>query len=98
MSDLILNAGVARIDITPPVGFRMQGAMRRIEPSEGIESPLLATVLVLADEKTKIVIFDCDLIGFDLPLAEKIRKAAGEHVGTPASHVLVGCTHTHNGP
>jgi Neutral/alkaline non-lysosomal ceramidase, N-terminal len=98
MSELTLTAGAARVDITPPVGFRMQGAMRRIEPSEGIESHLLATALVLADEKTKVVIFDCDLIGFDLPLAEKIRKAVGEHVGTPASHVLVGCTHTHNGP
>ena len=69
MNSLTLKAAVARIDITPPVGFRMQGAMRRIEPSVGIESPLLATVLILADEKTKVVIFDCDLIGFDLPLA-----------------------------
>ena len=54
MNSLTLKAAVARIDITPPVGFRMQGAMRRIEPSVGIESPLLATVLILADEKTKV--------------------------------------------
>ena len=98
MANLTLTAGVARIDITPPVGFRMQGAMRRIEGSAGIESPLLATALVLADEQTKVVIIDCDLIGFDLPLAEKIRQAIGERVGTPSSHVTVGCTHTHNGP
>ena len=53
MPELVLSAGVARIDITPPVGFRMQGAIRRIEPSIGIESPLLATALVLADQNTK---------------------------------------------
>ena len=93
-----LKAGVARIDITPPVGFRMQGAMRRIEPSVGIESPLMATALVLADEKIKVVIFDCDLIGFDLPLAKEIRETVGRRVGTSPSHVIVGCTHTHNGP
>ena len=75
MSDLHLTAGVARIDITPPVGFRMEGAMRRVDPSVGVESPLLATALVLADEQTKVVVIDCDLIGFDMPLAAEIRKA-----------------------
>lgn len=98
MSNTVLKAGVARIEITPPVGFRMQGAMRRIEPSEGIESPLLATSLVLGEDENKVVIFDCDLIGFDLPLAEEIRLAVAKRVGTPSDHVIVGCTHTHNGP
>ena len=98
MKDLNLTAGVARIDITPPVGFRLQGIMRRIEPSTGVESPLLATALVLADERTKIVILDCDLLGFDLPLAAKIRKRIADRVGTTPSRVAVGCTHTHNGP
>ena len=72
--------------------------MRRVDPSEGIESPLLATVLVLADEQTKIVIIDCDLIGFDSPLAGEIRSAIADRVGTPVSQVTVGCTHTHNRP
>lgn len=93
-----LTAGVARADITPPLGFRMQGVMRRIEGAVGIESPLMARALVLADEQTKVVIIDCDLIGFDLPLAGEIRQAIGRRVGTTASRVLVGCTHTHNGP
>ena len=98
MGELTLTAGVARTDITPPVGFRMQGLIRRIDPSVGVESPLLATVLVLADEETKVVIIDCDLIGLDLPLANEVRGTVGERVGTPAGHVTVGCTHTHNGP
>lgn len=37
-----LTVGVARTDITPPPGFRMQGAMRRTKGASGIESPLLA--------------------------------------------------------
>ena len=98
MSDLHLTAGVARIDITPPVGFRMEGAMRRMDPSVGVESPLLATALVLADEGTKIVLIDCDLIGFDMPLAAEIRRAIADRVGTSTGRVVVGCTHTHNGP
>ena len=98
MSNHTLTAGVARVDITPPVGFRLQGAMRRIEGATGIESRLLATALVLADEDTKVVILDCDLIGFDRPLAERIRQVVGQRVGAPSGNVLVGCTHTHNGP
>ena len=98
MGDSTLTAGVARVDITPPVGFRMQGAMRRTEGSVGVESRLLATALVLADEDTKTVLVDCDLIGFDRPLVARIREQIGQRVDTPASHVIVGCTHTHNGP
>ena len=98
MDDLTLTAGVARADITPPVGFRMPHIARRIEPSAGIESPLLATVLVLADGQTKVVIFDCDLAGIDLPLVNEIRQTVGERVETPASHVTVGVTHTHSAP
>lgn len=98
MGDWTLTAGVARLDITPPLGFRMQGIMNRTEGADGVESALLATVLVVADEDTKLAIFDCDLIGFDLPLAEEIRRAVGSRLGIPASHVLLGCTHTHNGP
>ena len=98
MAENILNAGVARISITPPLGLRMQGAMRRVEGAEGIESNLIATALVLADNDNKIVILDCDLIGFDPPLAEEIRTKIGERVGVVSTDVLLGATHTHNGP
>lgn len=98
MGELTLTVGVARVDITPPVGFRMQGLMRRSGPSVGVESPMHATALVLGDEETKVVVVDCDLIGLDLPLANTIRQTVGERVQTHAHNVIVGCTHTHNGP
>lgn len=98
MNAQTLTAGVARVDITPPIGFRLQGAMRRIEPSTGVESPLLARALVLADEQTKVVILDCDLIGVDPALGDKIRKTIGDRLGIPSTRVIAGFTHTHNGP
>ena len=70
----ILTGGVARVDITPPIGFRLQGIMRRIEPSVSVHMPLYATGIVLSDEQKKIVVFDCDLIGMDIPLANEIRQ------------------------
>jgi len=98
MSNLTLTAGVARIDITPSLGFRMQGIVRRSEGATEVESPLLATVLVLADEETKVVIVDCDLLGFDIPLSDEIRQTIAERLGTQSHCVALGCTHTHNGP
>ena len=95
---LTLHAGVKRIDITPPIGFRMQGIMSRIEGAAGVESNLLATVLVLKIETTKVVLVDCDLIGLDMELVAEIRHEIGTCIGTPATHVAVGCTHTHSGP
>ena len=93
-----LTAGVACGDITPSPGFRLQGAMRRIEGATGAESPLSATALVLADDATKVVVLDCDLIGFDVKTATAIRAAIGDAVGTPPAQVILGCTHTHNAP
>lgn len=98
MNGNVLTAGVARLDITPPLGLRLQGAMRRVEGADGIESNLLATALVLADKQTKVVILDCDLVGFDPPLAAEIRQKIGDKVGTSSTNVLLGATHTHNGP
>ena len=94
----MLNAGVARIDITPPGGFRMQGIMSRTEGARDVESNLLGTILVLADETTKVVLADCDLIGFDMELAAEIRQEIAAAVGVAPAQVAVGCTHTHNGP
>jgi len=98
MSECSLTAGVARVDITPPLGFRMQGIVRRTAGAVGVETPLSATVLVLADAETKIAIFDCDLLGFDLPLVAEIRATVAEALETEAHCIALGCTHTHNGP
>ena len=94
----ILTGGVARVDITPPIGFRLQGIMRRIEPSVSVHMPLYATGIVLSDEQKKIVVFDCDLIGMDIPLANEIRQKIANRLDLDIGNVTVACTHTHNSP
>ena len=42
-----LKAGVARVEVTPPVGSPMGGYGDRQGPSTGVHDPLYATVLVL---------------------------------------------------
>src|SRR5438105_15251193 len=98
MTELQLTAGVGRTNITPPVDTRVLGYILRIEPAVGVDSELFCTALVLADERAKVAILDCDLCTFTVPRADELRREIGEAIGTPASHVLLGYTHTHNGP
>ena len=98
MSELHLTAGVGRTNITPPIDMRFLGYILRIEPALGIDSELYCTALVLADEQAKVAIVDCDLAVFTIARADELRRQIGEAIGTPASHVLLGYTHTHNGP
>ncbi len=98
MSELTLTAGVGRANITPPIGTRFLGYILRVEPSVGIDSELYCTALVLADERAKIAIVDCDLAVFTVARADEIRQKVADATGTSMSHVLFAYTHTHNGP
>jgi hypothetical protein len=55
--------------------------MSRTEPSTGVKYPPLATVLILSDALTKIVLFDCDLLGLDLPPVNQVRRTVGSGKG-----------------
>jgi len=93
----ILEAGAARIDITPPTGHALWGyAARKDTPSTGVLDPLQARALVLAVGKKKLA-----LVSLDLGRAptrdstERIRRQV-QKAGIEALF-LVG-SHTHHGP
>jgi hypothetical protein len=96
-----LHAGVARVDITPPVGIAHAnwGAASHSR-AEGIDLPLWATVLALRDAETgtAAVVVDADLLHLSLALAGSMRQAISDLTGVPAAHVRVSATHTHSGP
>ncbi|MEP7341601.1 MAG: neutral/alkaline non-lysosomal ceramidase N-terminal domain-containing protein [Acidobacteriota bacterium] len=88
-----LNAGVARVEITPPVGYPMGGYAARQGPSTGIHDPLFATVLLLKADGVSVAIVSCDLRSFP---SERIVTLARER--KLADHVLIAVTHNHSGP
>lgn len=88
-----LRAGVARIEITPPVGSPMGGYAAREGPSTGVHDPLYATVLVLKAAELTIAIVSCDLRSFP---SERVVTLARER--KLADHVLLAVTHNHSGP
>ncbi len=93
-----LHAGMAKIDITPPLGLTMSGYGARTETAQGIQDPLYAYALVLeqGDEACGIVVGD--LIGVPRNLSEMLRERVQELCGLDPERVLVCATHTHWGP
>ncbi|HBG77611.1 MAG TPA: hypothetical protein DDW84_02010 [Phycisphaerales bacterium] len=101
MSDQVLMAGAAKIDITPKENVWMDG-MIRSHKSEGIHDSLFARALVVSpdgNKKNAIVIVSCDVCAiYANPLANHIRKAVSEKTGIQAENMIIACTHTHSGP
>ena len=93
-----LRAGVARVDITPPIGISMVGYYIREGVSNGVERPLTATALVLASDSVKIAILSCDIVFIQNPHADEIRRRIAAAIGTAEECVIVNCSHTHCGP
>jgi hypothetical protein len=96
-----LRAGVARADITPPVGIAHGnwGAATHSR-AEGIDLPMWATALALHDaaSDTRAVVVELDLLHASFALAGQVREAVAAITGVPVAHVRLSVSHTHSGP
>jgi hypothetical protein len=92
-----LQAGAAKVDITPPPGFPMWGyGARHDAPSKGVLDPLQARAVVLASGKDRLAIVSLDLGRAPTRRStEAIRKRV-QRVGV--DHLFLVGSHTHHGP
>src|ERR1035437_4998423 len=94
-----LLAGVARIDITPPMPADCIGFVRRSEPATGVLAPLTATALVVEDaDGNRAVIIAMDLGALGCAQADRLREMVAGAVGTSPDAVFLNYSHTHAGP
>jgi hypothetical protein len=93
-----LQAGAARVDITPPLGGPLWGyGARHDAPSVGVLDPLQARAVVLATGKTRLAIVSLDLgrapsRASMAAICKKVKQGAG------IDHVFLVASHTHHGP
>src|SRR3954469_19834359 len=92
-----LQAGVAMVDITAPIPFRMHGYFYE-RLSTGIKDPLYARAIVFRQGKESAALVFCDLVGIPAAQTTPARKKASEATGIPVEHIAVTGTHTHTGP
>jgi neutral ceramidase len=92
---MTLEAGVAKVDITPAPGLPMWGYNLRL--ATGTMDPLFARVLVLKVADTKVAIVTLDLgRTFGDPSIKEIQEAA--RTRNAIAYVLLTASHGHSGP
>jgi len=92
--DATLEAGLARVEITPGTSMTMYGyAKRTCGASNGTHDPLFAKVLVLRTGDSRMAIVTLDLGIF---MSERLRKDVAGKLNIPV--LLLAASHTHSGP
>lgn len=92
-----MKAGVAKVDITPPLGTKMWGYFDRLKGAEGTIDPLYARVLVLEAGDQRLAYVDLDLgRTFGPASLDRLREAAKKNSGI--NDLIVQAIHTHAGP
>jgi Neutral/alkaline non-lysosomal ceramidase, N-terminal len=91
-------AGVAKSDITPPVGTPLAGyGARHAAPSTGVHDPTEARALIIDNGVEKIAMVSVDHLGFDHGMVERIRAIASEATHILPDHIFIMSSHTHSG-
>ena len=93
-----MRAGVAHIDITPPVGVDLTGYVARLGPSVGVHDALHARALVLEEGSARAALVVCDLLALSSATVSAARMSVAQAIGTTPDRVMMACTHTHSGP
>jgi sugar phosphate isomerase/epimerase len=97
MATTDLTAGLAVVDITPPIGYRMSGYFYE-RLSTGTLNPLNAKAIALHQGQEHAALVFCDIIGLSLDVSTRARAKASKKTGIPIENILIAATHTHTGP
>jgi hypothetical protein len=93
------KAGVARVDITPPLPFWLSGYAARTNPAPTVRSALWARALALEDAAgARAVVVTTDLIGLPAETSEAAAGRLAREHGLPRAAVVFNSSHTHAGP
>jgi neutral ceramidase len=92
-----VRVGVARVDITPPLGIPMAGYYH-LRGADGVLDPLYSQAMVMEAGGTQIALVALDLIGVNQPITEAAREEITRVTGIEPGKVMIAATHAHTGP
>jgi len=92
-----LEAAVAVVEITPPLGYRMAGYLAE-RLNTGTHDPLFAKALVFRQGDRQAALVFCDLVGVPRAIAGRTRERASAATGIPVANIAIAATHSHTGP
>ena len=97
MTKNTLQAGFARVNITPPLGIHISGYfVERV--ADGVLDELEAVALAVGDGKETAVMITMDTLGASKDILTPVREEIAKRTGISAEAVFIHGTHTHTGP
>ncbi|MBQ8309626.1 MAG: hypothetical protein IJX80_01270 [Clostridia bacterium] len=90
----MLQAGFARVDVTPPLGSYISGYFHA-RYAKGVLDPIQLNALAFSDGATTDLIIVADFIGVGRNFCDLIRKKIAERTGVDADHVMLSALHQH---
>ncbi|MBR2937076.1 MAG: hypothetical protein IKB80_01055 [Oscillospiraceae bacterium] len=89
-----LQAGFARVNVTPPLGIPMRGYMfQRL--AEGVLDELEINALALACGETKVVLMTLDAGAIETADVNVFIENVAEETGLPKEAIIIHAVHTH---
>ncbi len=90
-----LEAGAAKIEITPPLDTPLNGYGDRLgRGAVSVHDPLWARSLYLNDGKTSVLLVNTDLCLINRELRDRVLELAPAEV--PRENIILTATHTHS--
>ena len=94
----IINVGIGKTDITPPLGTPSAGYIeRKGEGMQEIHDPLLAIALFIDNGEKQIVFCSVDHLGFTYEMVEKIIGKIQAYPELKSCEIFIASSHTHSG-
>ena len=94
---MMLKAGFAEVDITPPLGTLKIGWIKRIVSTQ-ILAPLYARIAIFVQNQIKLAFIQLDTLLVDESDVFTIRQNIYQRYGFPRENIMVSATHNHAGP
>ena len=89
----ITYAGVAQVNITPPVGYAHYRGV-----STGVHDSLYAKAVVWGRGDQRFALVACDLLEIERSLSSKVRLLVVNNTGIAYSNIIVSALHDHTSP
>jgi neutral ceramidase len=93
-----LQAGAAKIKITPETPIPMSGYGGRNDPFKAVREDIYARAVVVSDGENKAVILSGEVIGFSHSFWEECTDLITKETGIPLENIFLSAVHSHSGP
>ena len=90
----MLQAGFARLDVTPPLGSHLAGYFS-VRLAEGILDPIYLNAVAIGNGSSTVIIITSDFLSVMEVFATRIRNMIAEATGIPADNIMITALHQH---